>query len=104
MLGASVTERTREIGIRVALGAEPGRIASMVILGAAYVVLPGIGLGIAGALALSGLLRSLLFGIRPHDFLTFTASVVLAVVSLAAAFGPARRASRLMPLAALRVD
>ena len=89
----------------MALGAEPGRITSMVILGAASVVLPGIGLGIAGALALTGLLRSLLFGILPHDFLTFTvASVVLAVVSLAVAFGPARRASRLMPLAALRVD
>lgn len=105
VLAYSVTERTREIGVRMALGAEPGRITTLVIAGAASIVIPGIVAGVAGALALTGLLRSLLFGVKPHDTPTFVvASVVLAAVALAAAYVPARRASRLMPLDALRVE
>jgi len=61
--------------------------------------------GVAGAMALTGLLRSLLFGVKPHDTLTFVlSSLALAAVALAAAYLPARRASRLMPLDALRVE
>jgi len=105
VLAYAVTERTREIGVRMALGAEPRRITSLVIAGAASVVLPGMAVGAAGALALTGLLRSLLFGVKPHDETTFVmASVVLAVVALAAAYVPARRAARLMPLDALRME
>ncbi|HEV3200416.1 MAG TPA: ABC transporter permease [Bryobacteraceae bacterium] len=105
VLAYSVTERTREIGVRMALGAEPGRITALVISGAVSIVIPGIVAGVAGAMALTGLLRTLLFGVQPHDTLTFVmASVVLAVVALAAAYVPARRASRLMPLDALRME
>ena len=105
VLAYSVTERTREIGVRMALGARPGRIAALVIGGAASVVLPGIVVGITGALALSGLLRSLLFGVGPHDVLTLaSAAILLAVVALAAAYLPARRASRLLPVEALRLE
>ena len=105
VLAYSVTERTREIGVRMALGAEPGRITALVIAGAVSIVLPGIVAGVAGALALTGLLRSLLFGVKPHDAPTFVmASVVLAAVALVAAYVPARRASRLMPLDALRME
>jgi len=105
VLAYSVTERTREIGVRMALGAQPGRIAALVIGGAASVVLPGIVVGITGALALSGLLRSLLFGVGPHDVLTLaSAAILLAVVALAAAYLPARRASRLLPVEALRLE
>ena len=105
VLAYSVTERTREIGVRMALGAEPGRITALVIAGAVSIVLSGIVAGVAGALALTGLLRSLLFGVKPHDAPTFVmASVVLAAVALVAAYVPARRASRLMPLDALRME
>jgi putative ABC transport system permease protein len=105
VLAYSVTERTREIGVRMALGAEPGRITALVIAGAASIVIPGIVAGIAGAMALTGLLRTLLFGVQPHDTVTFVmASVLLAAVAMAAAYVPARRASRLMPLDALRVE
>ncbi|MDR3700579.1 MAG: ABC transporter permease [Candidatus Sulfopaludibacter sp.] len=105
VLAYAVTERTREIGVRMALGAEPRRITVLVIAGAASVVLPGIAAGIAGALALSGLLRGLLFGVRPHDAVTLaSAAVLLAAVALAAAYLPARRASRLLPLEALRLE
>jgi putative ABC transport system permease protein len=105
VLAYSVTERTREIGVRMALGAEPRRITALVIAGAAWVVLPGIAAGIAGAVALSGLLRSLLFGVGPHDALTLAAAaVLLTAVALAAAYLPARRASRLLPLEALRIE
>ena len=105
VLAYSVTERTREIGVRMALGAEPGRITALVIAGAVSIVLSGIVAGVAGALALTGLLRSLLFGVKPHDAPTFVmASVVLAAVALVAAYVPARRASGLMPLDALRME
>ena len=105
VLAYSVTERTREIGVRMALGAEPRRITALVLGGAASVVLPGIVAGIVGSLALSGLLRSLLFGIRPRDAMTLaSAAVLLAAVALAAAYLPARRASRLHPLEALRIE
>ena len=105
VLAYSVTERTREIGVRMALGAEPGRITTLVLAGAAYVVLPGMAVGVAGALALTGLLRTLLFGIEPRDGATLVmASLVLAAVTLAAAYVPARRAARLMPLDALRME
>jgi putative ABC transport system permease protein len=105
VLAYSVTERTLEIGVRMALGAEPRRITALIIAGAASIVLPGLVAGVAGAMALTGLLRTLLFGVKPHDMPTFVvASVVLAAVALAAAYVPARRASRLMPLDALRME
>jgi len=105
VLAYSVTERTREIGVRMALGAEPASITSLIIASAAYVVILGIAVGIGGALAVTGLLRSLLFGVKPHDATTFAiASLVLAGVALVAAYLPARRAARLGPVDALRME
>jgi len=105
VLAYSVSERTREIGVRVALGAEPGRIAMLIIGDGARPVLAGITLGIGGALGLSSLLKSLLFGVFPQDPLTFViVPVVLMSVGLAAAYVPARRAARLDPMQALRTQ
>jgi putative ABC transport system permease protein len=103
ILTYAVSERTREIGLRVALGATPRRVMSLIIRAAARPVLSGFFIGITGALALTGLLRSLLFDISPRDPFTFIAApAILGFVALIAAFLPARRASRLDPMSALR--
>jgi putative ABC transport system permease protein len=105
VLAYSVTERTREFGVRVALGAEPAHILSMVLSGGARVILAGTAAGIAGALALTGMLRTLLFGVTARDLTTFvTVPIVLMLVGMLAAWLPARRASRLAPIEALRAD
>jgi putative ABC transport system permease protein len=105
VLAYAVTERTREFGVRMALGAAPQSITTLMLRGAASVVLPGIAVGMAGGMALTGLLRTMLFGVKPNDAATFAmAVVVLTVVALLAAYIPARRASRLMPLDALRSE
>jgi putative ABC transport system permease protein len=103
VLAYSVTERTREIGVRVALGAEPARIVVLILSNGMRVVLAGAAAGLCGALALTGLLKSLLFGVKPHDAVTLAAVVaVLIVVALVAAWLPARRAAHLAPVDALR--
>jgi putative ABC transport system permease protein len=105
VLAFSVTERTREIGVRVALGADPARIRALVMAGGLRVVLAGTAVGIGGALALTGLLESLLFGVKAHDGATFLAApAVLIGVAMLAAYLPARHAARLAPVAALRAD
>jgi putative ABC transport system permease protein len=105
VLAYSVSERTREIGVRVALGAEPGRIVSLVIRMGAAVAGAGLLVGLAGALAVSSVLKTLLFGIEPRDPLTFAfVPAVLLGVALTAAYLPARRAARLDPMQALRVE
>jgi putative ABC transport system permease protein len=103
VLAYSVTERTREIGVRVALGADPGRILTLVLASGLRVVLFGALVGTAGALALTGLLKTMLFGVKAHDPATFAmAPLVLIAVALLAAYLPAGRASRLAPVDALR--
>jgi putative ABC transport system permease protein len=105
VLAYSVSQRTREIGVRVALGAEPSRIVWLIVAAGARIVLAGTVAGVAGALLLSGLLESLLFGIAPRDPLTFAlVPATLALVGLAAAALPARRAVNLDPTDALRTD
>jgi putative ABC transport system permease protein len=105
VLAYSVKERTREIGVRVALGADPGRILTLVLGSGMRVVLAGALVGTGGALALTGLLKSLLFGVKAHDPATFvTVPAVLIAVAMVAAYLPARRASRLAPVDALKVE
>jgi putative ABC transport system permease protein len=105
LLAYSVTQRTREIGVRIALGAEPQTIIRMVVASGAPMVMIGAAAGLAVALALSGLLKSLLFGIGPRDPVTFAvAPAVFVVVALVAAYVPARRAARVSPMEALRAE
>jgi putative ABC transport system permease protein len=103
VLAFSVASRTREIGVRAARGATPGDLVGMVVAAGARVAAAGTAAGIAGALALSGLLRSLLFGVGPRDPATYVAvPLVLTAVALAAAWISARRAAKLDPMEALR--
>jgi predicted permease len=99
----AVARRTREIGIRMALGARRGNVAAMVLRQGAALTALGLAAGTAAALALSRTLSSLLFGVGPHDPATFAAIVaLLAAAALAACYLPARRAARLDPTRALR--
>ena len=105
VMSYTVSRRTREIGIRIALGAERGTVIWMVLKEVALLTLVGIGLGVPAALGLSQLVRSQLFGISPADPLTIgVAAVTLALVALLAGYIPARRASRVQPVLALRYE
>jgi putative ABC transport system permease protein len=100
-----VSLRTNEIGIRVALGAQPRDIWNLIVGRASRLALAGIALGLAGALALSRLLVSLLYGVKPADPLTFAGvPLLLAAVALLACYLPARRAMRVDPIVALRYE
>jgi putative ABC transport system permease protein len=101
----SISQRTREIGIRMALGADARRVRALVLRDGARLAATGLGLGLIAALALTRLLRGLLFEVPPTDPLTHAGVVlILLAVALLACWIPARRASRLDPLAALRSE
>jgi predicted lysophospholipase L1 biosynthesis ABC-type transport system permease subunit len=104
VMAYSVTQRTREIGIRMALGAEALQVRGMIVRQGLSLMLGGVALGVAGALVLSQLVTRLLFGITGADPFTFTVVpvVLLAVAGIATAF-PAWKASRVDPISALRV-
>jgi ABC-type antimicrobial peptide transport system permease subunit len=100
-----VAQRTREIGVRMALGAQRGHVIGMIVRQGLTLTLIGVALGVAASLAAVRALNRLLFGVSPTDPVTFVAVVViLGFVALAACFIPARRASRIDPMVALRYE
>jgi predicted permease len=105
VLAFRVTQRTREIGVRMALGAGPGQVARLVLRRGTVLALIGAGIGIVAALASVRLLASMLYGVPRWDPFAFaSASLLMLAVALAASYLPARRATRLDPLLALRHD
>jgi putative ABC transport system permease protein len=105
VISFSVARRTNEIGIRMALGAEPGDVLRLVAGQGLRVGLVGALVGIAGALALTRLMSTMLYGVGSHDPATFACVVLLlAAVAAVASYLPARRATRIDPLRALRYE
>ena len=105
VLAYSVTQRTREIGVRMALGANGARVRGMVLWQVGRMALIGSVIGIAGALGIGKAAQSLLYQLDGHDPAVIALSVVaLALVALGAGFIPARRASRIDPMQALRYE
>ena len=103
VISYSVTQRQREIGIRMALGARPSSVLMMVVREGGILACLGIAIGAGAAFYASHLLRALLFAVSSTDATTFSeAALLLLVVALGACYVPARRAARVDPMAALR--
>jgi ABC-type antimicrobial peptide transport system permease subunit len=101
----SVAQRRNEIGIRLALGAQPGQVRGMILGESAWMAVAGIVAGLVAALLLTRLVKSMLFGIQPYDPGTLSAGVLLLLgIALAASWIPARRAAGMQPMEALRHD
>ena len=101
----AVRQRTREIGIRMALGAQPADVVRLILAGHSRAVVVGLFVGLLGAMAASQVLRSFLYGVSPFDPIAYLGvAAVLAFAGIAATYIPARRATRIDPIAALRCD
>jgi ABC-type antimicrobial peptide transport system permease subunit len=101
----SVAQRTREMGIRMALGAQPASLVGLVMRHGGWMAAIGIVLGVGGSLALGRFAEGLLYGVRPSDPITYVGvAALLAVVAIGATILPARRATRVDPALALRAD
>jgi len=105
VIAYSVSQRTREIGVRMALGAQRSAVSGMVLREAGKLIVVGIGAGVLGSLATAGLPRPLLFGVRPWDSTTLIGvAVLLGVAAIMASYLPARRAASVNPVDALRAE
>ena len=105
VVSAAVAGRTREIGVRVALGATTGRVVGMVMREGMLLAAGGMAIGVVAAAGLSRFAVGLLYGVRPTDLATYAAIVLLlAAVSALACWAPARRAGRVHPMEALRAE
>jgi putative ABC transport system permease protein len=105
VIAQSVVQRTQEIGIRMAIGAQRRDVLTLVLFGGLRLVSIGVAIGLAGALALTRVLQTLLFGVTSHDPLTFAGNAALLItVATAACVLPALRATRVNPITALRAE
>jgi predicted permease len=105
VIAYSVSQRTREIGVRMALGAQRASVYSLILNEAGRLIAVGVALGLAGSLVAAMLMRKLLFGVPPWDASTLAAvAIILAVSALLASYIPARRAASVSPVEALRVE
>jgi putative ABC transport system permease protein len=105
VMSYTVSQRTQEIGVRMALGAQTANVRSMILAQTIKLTVLGVAIGLAGAFVVARFLSSLLFGIGTHDPVTFLAvALLLILVAVVAAYLPARRAMRVDPIVALRYE